>query len=214
MRLDDLAIQYGTDKSSSYHGYASQYEFLLTPLREAGAASVLEIGVCRKWDGNRHICPSLAMWAEWFGGDVHVVGADKCDFGICGERISTVLCDQGNPFELSGLSGSLSRRFGLLDLVVDDGSHVALHQQITLATLWGNLRPGGAYVIEDLNYNPEKLRVGSRMRTRQVVEDWVGAASPCWQVDLGFVFAGVSRVEWASSSVAGPRSAVVLWKEG
>ena len=84
--LDSLAREYGTDKSSAYHGYAEQYGRILEPLqRGSRPKAVVEVGVCRKWDGNRHICPSLAMWADWFalaGGPdmaVNEIGLDKLE---------------------------------------------------------------------------------------------------------------------------------------
>ena len=36
-------------------------------------------------------------------------------------------------------------------LIIDDGSHVINHQQITLGFLFPMVRPGGWYVIEDLH---------------------------------------------------------------
>ena len=32
-QLDSLAVEYGTDKGSQYHGYAGQYGRILEPLR-------------------------------------------------------------------------------------------------------------------------------------------------------------------------------------
>ena len=144
--LDSLALEHGTDKSSAYHGYAAEYGRILEPLRRGPRPkAVVEIGVCRKWDGNRHICPSLAMWADWFalaGGPdmvVNVIGLDKCEFGIDDGRILTLVCDQGDAGHLAAARHALKKGFGDrggVDLIVDDGSHEARHQQMTMKVLW------------------------------------------------------------------------------
>ena len=156
--LDGLAREHGTDKSSAYHGYAEQYGRILEPLRRGSRPkAVVEIGVCRKWEGNRHICPSLAMWADWFaapaaGGEgcqVSVIGLDKLEFGIDDGRILTLVCDQGDIGHLAAARHALQKGFGPrggVDLIVDDGSHEARHQQGTMKALWPVLRVGGAYV--------------------------------------------------------------------
>ena len=216
--LDGLAREYGTDKGGQYHGYAEQYGSILEPLRLGGKPkAIVEIGVCRKWEGNRHICPSLAMWSDWFGAHgatVTVIGLDKCEFGLNGEGgILTLVCDQGDAGHLAAARHALKKGFGGrggVDLIVDDGSHVAMHQQGTMKALWPVLRVGGAYVIEDLNYNPEseaKIR-----RVRGCVETWQAGMKPAWLVDLRREMKGVGKIEWVDSAVAGKRSAVVLWK--
>ena len=39
----------------------------------------------------------------------------------------------------------------MFDFIVDDGSHVDANQFSTLRNLYGRLRPGGLYVIEDIH---------------------------------------------------------------
>ena len=218
--LDCLAREHGTDKSSAYHGYAEQYGRILEPLRLGGKPkAIVEIGVCRKWEGNRHICPSLAMWRDWFalaGGPdmaVTVIGLDKCEFGIDDGRILTLVCDQGDGGHLAAARVALKKAFGDrggVDLIVDDGSHIAAHQQQTMKALWPVLRVGGAYVIEDLNYNPEGEKKSRRVRG--CVEAWQAGTKPEWLVDLRREMKSVDKIEWVDSAVAGKRSAVVLWK--
>ena len=79
-----------------------------------------------------------------------------------------------------------------------------------MKALWPCLRVGGAYVIEDLNCNPEheeRLR-----RVRGCVETWQAGMKPAWLVDLRREMKTVDKIEWVDSAVAGKRSAVVLWK--
>ena len=209
--MDAMARVYGTDKGGQYHGYAAQYELALEPLRKEGVRVVVEIGVCRAWDGNRHICPSLAMWREWSGrDDCEVVGLDKCEFGVRADGIRTAVCDQGNAEALKQARFLILEEYGAADLIVDDGSHIAAHQQATMKALWPVLRVGGAYVIEDLNYNPEGER--RERRVRGCVEAWQAGTKPEWLVDLRREMKSVGKIEWVDSAVAGKRSAVVLWK--
>ena len=81
---------------------------------------------------------------------------------------------------------------------------------MTMKALWPCLRVGGAYVIEDLNYNPE--HEARERRTRAVVEAWKAGMKPAWLVDLRLEMKQVGRIDWVESKVAGDRSAVVLWK--
>ena len=142
-----------------------------------------------------------------------VIGLDKLEFGIDDGRILTLVCDQGDAGHLAAARVALKRGFGGrggVDLIVDDGSHEARHQQGTMKALWPCLRVGGAYVIEDLNYNPEheeRLR-----RVRGCIETWQAGMKPAWLVDLRREIKTVDKIEWVDSKVAGKRSAVVLWK--
>jgi predicted O-methyltransferase YrrM len=36
------------------------------------------------------------------------------------------------------------------DLIIDDGSHILQHQQAAVEQLWPLLRPGGVFVVEDI----------------------------------------------------------------
>ena len=220
LSLDTLALRYGTDKSSAWHGYARSYERCLAPLREAGARGIVEIGVCRKWDGNRHICPSLAMWSDWFGPQASVAGLDKLDFSYAEGAILTMVCDQSSVDALVCAEYAIGKVHGRpgeggrgVDLIVDDGSHEAAHQQLTMKVLWQALRVGGAYVIEDLNYNPEGADKAKRERTRECVEDWQAGKKPNWLVDLRREMKQVGKIEWVDSAKAGAKSSVVFWKD-
>ncbi len=65
------------------------------------------------------------------------------------DRIKTAVADQGSREQLDAFKKSIGDL--QFDLIIDDGSHRGDHQQITLESLWPTLKPGGMYVIEDLN---------------------------------------------------------------
>ena len=48
---------------------------------------------------------------------------------------------------------------GEFDVIIDDGSHRPMHQQISLVSLYPHLKPGGQYIIEDLHVAPNSVRM-------------------------------------------------------
>src|SRR5438445_13894138 len=44
-----------------------------------------------------------------------------------------------------------------LDIIIDDGSHASVHQHLTLGVLFPSLKPGGLFVIEDLDWQPPEI---------------------------------------------------------
>jgi hypothetical protein len=40
------------------------------------------------------------------------------------------------------------------DIIIDDGSHIEIHQRTTFRILWNYVKPnGGIYIIEDIPYD-------------------------------------------------------------
>lgn len=145
--LTALAERYGTDKGYVAdrlgrigHHYTPTYERLLGP-RRLEVQQVLEIGVERG--------ASLQMWADYFPNAV-IWGIDNdptCLNENANGRIRMRLINQAETDELTGFA-SIS---GPFDLIVDDGSHIDRHQQVSLAALFPvYLKPGGFYAIEDI----------------------------------------------------------------
>jgi hypothetical protein len=50
---------------------------------------------------------------------------------------------------------------GPWDTIIDDGSHVPAHMTFSLFSLWNSIKPGGLYIIEDLetDYWPDGTKV-------------------------------------------------------
>ena len=130
MKLDDIAKKYGTDKSTDFHGYTLIYEKLITDL---WGKSLLEIGVL---DG-----ASIKMWHEYLP-RWQITGVDinqDCKKHET-EDIKIIIEDQTKL--------ELLKKY---DVIIDDGSHNPKHFIQTLKNLWGNIKPGGLYIIEDLS---------------------------------------------------------------
>ena len=137
-----LSVISGKHKANKHiRGYSDFYESLFSPVRD-GSIKILEIGI---WQGG-----SLKMWKEFFpngkvfGIDIHKSAIDT----VKGEdRIQGFICDQSNRNQLQ----ALMKQIGPVDIILDDGSHVMKHQQISLATLFPFVKPGGVYCIEDVH---------------------------------------------------------------
>lgn len=144
-KLDELAIKYGTDKSSLSHNYAAFYEKHLPkePKR------ILEIGVK---EGR-----SLAMWAEYFpDAEVHgldLFGENSIDYVNASifnsmpatlQKIPQCFLHKGNQCDYLVLEQLRKLDF---DVIIDDGSHNSRDQMMTFFGLFS----GKHYFIEDLH---------------------------------------------------------------
>lgn len=142
-RLDELGIRHRTDKSSRVHGYLPLYETFLRTLA-APVTDILEIGV---YDGG-----SLRTWGEYYPA-ARITGVDidpRC-LAFAGGNIAVEMCDQADLLALQRLQVRLRARHDAFDIVLDDGSHVWSHQILTFETLFSSLRPGGVFIIEDID---------------------------------------------------------------
>ncbi|MBS7808539.1 hypothetical protein [Variovorax sp. PCZ-1] len=179
--LHQLADHYGTDKgfnTLNAHGYTRIYESLLRNVREQ-PLRILEIGLLhpalhqstKSQHGSFSVAPSLQMWAHYLPRAL-IAGFDIEDFSsLQHDRIQTWRADQSDRASLNLAAEQACQRFGgAFDLIIDDGSHSSAHQQITLVTLLPYLHPTGAYVIEDLHYQPSDIELPGISKTRQLLK--------------------------------------------
>lgn len=139
MTLDEIGVRLGTDKSSKRHDFLETYERHLSRFCDS-ATSVLEIGV---FNG-----ASLRMWEEFFR-EAQIVGVDVKPEAV-EHQVGRVRVEIGNAGSVPFLR-EVAERHGPFDVIVDDGSHLWDHQQIAFRILWPFLKPGGVFVIEDIN---------------------------------------------------------------
>lgn len=137
--LDELGTMHGTDKVSKRHGYLQGYEQFFESMRNI-PVSIFEIGVKEG--------ASVRMWKDYFA-EAHIVGMDRNSNAHvhAAERISIEIGDQADRQALLGVC----ERHGPFDIIVDDGSHIWIHQISCLETLFPHVKPGGCYVIEDIH---------------------------------------------------------------
>ena len=156
--LTAIANRCGTDKGSvakAGHAYTIVYDGLFQHMRTQ-PVELLEIGLQMGGPeipggaADRDItdAPSLRMWRDYFP-FAHITGVDISDFSRFENEWFTfhrVDC---------GVASDYDKITGAFDIIIDDGSHASHHQQLALAKLFPLLRPGGLYIIEDLNWQPE-----------------------------------------------------------
>jgi hypothetical protein len=163
--LTELANKYGSDKGTEgpsrhwpVHNYTDVYEAYLIGLRTR-SINLLEVGLGVRgdsWDAqvahgrNVRGGASMLMWHDYFP-NAKIYGADihEATF-LDNDRITTFQVDQGNRDQLVEMAGQVDGGF---DVIIDDGSHRADHQQITFGAVFPFLKPGGIYFIEDLMRN-------------------------------------------------------------
>jgi cephalosporin hydroxylase len=138
----ELALRFGTDKGS--HGYMPFYAELIT----SDPFSMLEIGIARGASAKmwRHLFPYSAIDVmDLYEDPEHLTTEQVIELGC-----QPLKANQGN---FDDVRARTTERY--YSLIIDDGSHNAHHQWISLAALWDRLFPGGWYVIEDLHCNVE-----------------------------------------------------------
>jgi O-methyltransferase len=139
MSLNVIATKFETDKNSSYHNYTKLYQKYFEPIR-FNNLKVLEIGVL--------LGSSMRTWLEYFP-NAQLIGLDidpgcwKSDNNRC----QIVIGDQENREFLT----NFARTYGPFDIIIDDGGHSMLGQQLSAEVLFPALNSGGIYVIEDLH---------------------------------------------------------------
>jgi hypothetical protein len=146
MSLDEIGLQYGTDKASSDHDYLRIYEQVIQP---SMYGSLLELG----WLNGA----SVRTWREWLPRDWTVVGLDIEPK----DPISGVNFVQGGQNDPDAIARAAA--YGPFDVIIDDASHVSPLTIASFRLLWKHLQPGGLYFIEDLTtsyypaWNPHYL---------------------------------------------------------
>jgi len=133
------------------HGYHRYYETQLAPYRTIDGLRILEIGA----DSGI----SLGAWLQYFTkpaavqGVAYGVDAAEAKRKACEsmaaqcEKLAIYSLDQSDKAALADMSAQNPEGW---DIIVDDASHYPPHQIISFQQLWPKLRPGGLYVVEDI----------------------------------------------------------------
>ena len=141
--LSKLAVLHGTDKFG-FHDYTPNYHKLFKSLRNE-KLSLLEIGVGGYQDADRG-GQSLATWRDYFE-NAEITGIDIQFKSLdLGGRVEILQGSQVDPDFLIQVEG----KRGPFDIIIDDGSHRNEHVVETFNLLWPQLKPGGIYVVEDV----------------------------------------------------------------
>jgi hypothetical protein len=151
--LEELAIKYGTDKQESCHGYIKHYFNHLQHLQNI-PITMVEFGV--------HKGASLMMWADFFTQGT-VYGVDDGSSGDLKDSYpdhSNIRFRYGIQTDEKLLT-SLIQESPKFDIIVDDGSHYSQDIIYTFKKMFDSIKPGGWYIIEDLETSYPPYIVGS-----------------------------------------------------
>lgn len=152
--LGEIFRESGTDKLWR-HGYHRYYETLLAPYREKEGLRLLEVGAdsgysLHAWE--KYFPHASAIQGVAYNVDVGKAKAEACkDVPQCKLDIFTL--DQSSPTELENLGKQEQDKVKdtqLWDIIIEDGSHVPMHQLTTFKHLFPRVRNGGVYVVEDV----------------------------------------------------------------
>jgi len=145
--MDDLTkigIKYHTDKAY-HHKYTTYYHNIFNKYRNS-PIRFLEVGISKG--------PSMRMWNDYFN-NIELVGIDINKASMMDDN--WVKC-----YHLDSGTDNFSSNFNeeAFDIIIDDGSHRCDVQQKTLSNLFSYLKPGGIYIIEDMDWSFSP-RIGS-----------------------------------------------------
>ena len=187
-KLDFLFKYFGSYKQE--HSYAEFFHKNLDQLKKK-KLDILEIGLA-KGDG-------IASFYFYFPFS-NLIGVDNNPFRIRykSHRIRNIYIDISSKKILRNLSIHLNQKF---DLIVEDCSHKLVDQILCFAENFKNLKEGGTYVVEDLNfpesheiYNPtnekvdlktllEKLKSGETIKTKHIND-----------IDFGYIKSNIETI--------------------
>lgn len=151
MTLDELGLKYKTDKASDNHNFLHFYEDNL-PTK---VNRLMEMGT---YEG-----ASLEMWRDYYP-NAEIVGVDiREPNGIKGVTELTINCRDTYALE----------KLGKFDVIIDDGSHMQLDQQVFLRfALDHMLTENGSFVMEDIHCCYwDIMQDGSKQTTEEVLKD-------------------------------------------
>ncbi|PTB65919.1 hypothetical protein BBK36DRAFT_1120596 [Trichoderma citrinoviride] len=147
--FEQTAQKYGTDKVTT-HKYQFMYDKYLSGSRDE-EVKVLEIGLGCNMDYGPGA--SYYTWLEYLPFvDLYFIEYD----GQCAQKYQdktanahVFIGDQADAVFLTQFSSEATAS-GLFDVIIDDGGHTMVQQITSLEYLWKTVKPGGLYVIEDL----------------------------------------------------------------
>lgn len=214
-KLTALADYYATDKGHKKHHYTRIYNDYFIQ-RKRPVQKLLEIGLLnhnsqRTLTTNHYTSvPSLEMWAKYFP-DAEIYGFDKADFRKASGGWTKII--QGDQSSRDALD-VLYQETGNVDIIIDDALHASRHQQISFSYLFSKLKEGGAYIIEDLHYQPPSFEDKETPKTVYLLERlqstgvWESALST--EEEKRYIEQNVGRIRFFDSAFFGISGAKAL----
>jgi hypothetical protein len=167
--LTEIGIKHDTDKAT-FHNFTSFYEKHFRTRRN-DEMNILELGILNG--------KSLLTLQEYFpNATIHAIDINKESVKDYGPRIHTYLCSQDDESKLHELFSKLD-----FDIIIDDGSHMTLHQLKSLSILFEKVKPGGLYVCEDLHTSLIQSYVNSETIPLSLFENYDGKIPEIPEID-------------------------------
>jgi hypothetical protein len=139
VKFDKIAKKFGTDKSSEIHNYCEKYEKWL-PFNRLEPLKILEIGVLNG--------QSLLSWKEFYPNST-IIGIDINPDCKRYENISKNIYIEIGSQNDSVFLETVIQKYGELDLILDDGSHLQSDMIFSFEKLFPILRSECVYIVED-----------------------------------------------------------------
>lgn len=180
--LNELGEYHGTDKQYLHNYYNRFYQGLLTGYQDH--CDILEIGILNG--------ASLYVWKDFFNAGI-IHGADINPLTIEEDRIKIFKLDQSSEESLREFKHKQFK----YDVIIDDGSHKMVDQQITIQILFDLVKSGGYFIIEDLQTSvecrmPEKAIFGWGDPTKSTCLDML------YSIQQGNPITDFKTQEWES----------------
>ena len=143
LSLEEIAYATGTDKSHDDHKYVDLYSSLFEPIRHK-VTNITELGIASG--------QSLAMWAIFFA-NAHVWGLDvwvQTEVRRLAKSEPRLHTFEANAYKTP--PAALGLMPNTMDVIIDDALHDQESIEAALHAFWPVLRPGGYYVIEDIEW--------------------------------------------------------------
>ncbi|NTW69551.1 MAG: class I SAM-dependent methyltransferase [Chlorobiaceae bacterium] len=138
--LHKYFLSNSTKRLHKWVHYFDIYERHFSRFRGKGPV-MIEIGV---FGGG-----SLAMWREYFGKDSKIIGIDidpECKVHES-DGVEIFTGSQDDP----DLIKEIFKKYPLVDIVLDDGSHMMQHMVSSFELLYERIQPNGIYMVEDMH---------------------------------------------------------------
>lgn len=144
--VEDLMYKYKSDKSRDDHGYTKLYDMLFSETRHS-IKNMTEVGIASG--------QSIQAWYRYFpNAEIH--GFDIRYYNEITPKNMEFLKPRVHAHIVDVLAAKKLSDVGLvedsMDLVIEDGPHTAISQELFLQKLFPIVKPGGFYVIEDIGY--------------------------------------------------------------
>lgn len=156
INIRDIASKYDTDKAfnSSHgtsHGYDTYYEKYLEPIREY-PLNLMEIGVVMEGTSGGQ---SIKLWKEYLpNAKIYVIDILNISH-FEDDRVKCYSSDSSNYETMMHAVNYFN--IDNYDLIIDDASHLASHQQSTFGFMFKYVKSGGLYIIEDVSISDTNM---------------------------------------------------------